>query len=89
MSYISKEQAMQIAESYGTSTGVVIGRHSGVADIIADEIYKLQDADVAPVIHGEWFGTVCSACGESFSCYFDCNYCPNCGAIMDGGDGEK
>lgn len=40
--------------------------------------------DVTPVRHGEWFGTVCSACGESTSFYYDCDYCPKCGAKMDG-----
>lgn len=33
--------------------------------------------------HGVWFGTVCSCCGKSTSFYYDCNYCPNCGAKMD------
>lgn len=33
--------------------------------------------------HGEWFGTVCSACGESTSFSYDCKYCPNCGAKME------
>ena len=53
-------------------------------------------ADVAPVVHGRWieqekytFGVMydCSICdnrildnGHSW------NYCPNCGAKMDGGD---
>lgn len=32
---------------------------------------------------GQWFGTVCSACGESTSFYYDCYYCPNCGAKME------
>ena len=38
--------------------------------------------------HGEWFGTVCTNCGESTSFYYDCNYCPQCGADMGikGGD---
>ena len=43
-------------------------------------------ADVAPVRHGEWAGTVCTSCGESTSDYYDCDYCPNCGAKMDGDD---
>ena len=33
---------------------------------------------------GRWFGTVCSACGESTSDYFDCAFCPHCGAEMEG-----
>ena len=47
-------------------------------------IMSILPADVAPVRHGEWCGTVCSACGESTSFYYDCYYCPNCGAKMDG-----
>lgn len=56
-------------------------------------ILKIQAADVAPVRHGRW-GThsdrpdslICSVC----KCGFDMwkhdphNYCPNCGAKMDG-----
>ena len=33
---------------------------------------------------GRWFGTVCSACGESTSFYYDCEFCPHCGAEMEG-----
>ena len=33
---------------------------------------------------GEWFGTVCSACGADVPEYFDCDYCPKCGADMRG-----
>lgn len=56
-------------------------------------------ADVAPVRHGTWeitptYGVLmCSACRD---CYIDenfldgkkWNFCPNCGAKMDGGDGD-
>ena len=59
-----------------------------------DAILKIPAADVAPVRHGRW-GThsdrpdslICSVC----NCGFDMwkhdphNYCPNCGAKMDGG----
>ena len=59
-------------------------------------------ADVAPVVHGQWvhsryeecserFEIVkCSQCGhEAYAMAFYVrggNYCPNCGAKMDGGD---
>ena len=33
--------------------------------------------------HGKWMGTVCSVCGESTSNYYDCDYCPHCGARME------
>lgn len=49
------------------------------------------------VNHGMWNFTSCSLCGESFLDYADAdcdhsfyrylpNYCPNCGACMDGND---
>ena len=61
-------------------------------------IGKTQAADVAPVVHGRWETNsdrpdtlICSVC----KCGFDMwkhdphNYCPNCGAKMDGGDGNS
>lgn len=67
----------------------------------AERIKALPAADVVPVVHGHWiwheeeFEYECSAC----HCRFDynhtfeifdhgfqyANYCPNCGAKMDGG----
>ena len=59
-------------------------------------------ADVAPVRHGRWIDTypdiepnpmfmygICSECGfeQGISKYL--SYCPNCGAKMDGGDGNS
>ena len=49
--------------------------------------------DVAPVVHGQWIpfhsdvaGDIqyCSACEIGFGAKMD--YCPHCGAKMDGGD---
>lgn len=53
-------------------------------------------ADVSPVLHGDWKGYFphCSVCGEEalsrdngtlHGAYFLTDYCPNCGAKMDGG----
>lgn len=69
--------------------------------IIQMDMLKLPAADVAPVVHGrfedsrdEWFGTdvyTCSKCRESYVLVEGTpkenlwNYCPNCGAKMDGG----
>lgn len=62
---------------------------------------NLPAADVAPVVHGRWeyiqhtLNTLsqlrCSFCGWwSLDPSIDgaYNYCPNCGAKMDGGDGD-
>ena len=46
--------------------------------------FVLDEVSNTPQKTGRWFGTVCSACGESTSFYYDCDYCPNCGAKMKG-----
>ena len=49
-------------------------------------IRDFKSADVAPVVHGRWKwseGGQCSECGFHNS-NFGYNYCPNCGAKMDG-----
>lgn len=57
-------------------------------------IGKLPAADVVPVVHGWWNATeTCSLCGEKSTEGLDAttwnywlpNYCPHCGAKMDGG----
>ena len=58
-------------------------------------ILKIQAADVAPVRHGRWIAIKvpnewdkgqCSECRSIFnSSVWGTNYCPNCGAKMDGG----
>ena len=64
----------------------------------ADELSKLPEVDAKPVVHGRWvnwgksgtptyenYGT-CSVCHEDAEiCTEHRNYCPNCGAQMDGG----
>ena len=94
--YIKRTDAVKIAEKYGLANGSVLGRHTGLADCIARDISELPAADVAPVRHGRWVDngipdsilSGCSVCG--FTCgsssFF---YCPNCGAKMDGGDGNN
>ena len=63
----------------------------------ADRIKNIQTADVAPVVHGRWEHNsdfqdrfICYGCGAMFDMWKHeqrlFNYCPNCGAKMDGGD---
>ncbi len=62
-------------------------------------VSEISTADVAPVVHGRWedIGSDwfdlwrCSACGTEWSFPYDptsddtrVNYCPDCGARMDG-----
>ena len=62
----------------------------------AERIKALPAADVVPVVHGWWNADeTCSLCGEKSTEGLDAtkwnywlpNYCPNCGAKMDGKDG--
>ena len=68
-------------------------------------IDNAPSADVAPVVHGRWddsgrytfpngaTAVRCTICGcalnESEYHLYDWNYCPICGAKMDGGDGNS
>ena len=62
---------------------------------IKDIIRHIPAADVAPVKHGHWIQIdknkcECSDCGIivliAVYPHGDKNYCPNCGAKMDGGE---
>ena len=69
---------------------------NGIESVL-EYVENLPSADVAPVRHGRWEKQSglysCSECGTT--CPYDvqadvieywvCNYCPNCGAKMDGG----
>ena len=67
-----------------------LGLHDGCEyDIkLIDEI---PAADVAPVVHGRWimhddeFGLTCECSVCHIETMGDGNYCPSCGAKMDGG----
>ena len=59
--------------------------------VAIQELKALPAVDAAPVVHGRWMNIpdkpewdqkMCSVCGDYFCC--QANYCPNCGAKMDG-----
>ena len=74
-------------------------------DDMLDEVECFQPSDVAPVVHGRWddsgrytfpSGDVavrCTNCGcaltKSEYRLYTWNYCPICGAKMDGGDNDE
>lgn len=58
------------------------------------ELRDVPTADVAPVVHGKWKPTTspymneceeCSVCGYQTLWWHRFNYCPQCGAKMNGG----
>ena len=94
--YIKREVAVKVVEKYGLTNGCAWGRHTGLAICIASEIAELPAADVTPVVHARWIpfrseaaGDIqyCSACEIGFGAKTD--YCPHCGAKMDGGDNNE
>ena len=66
---------------------------------VMKEIAEFAAADVAPVRYGKWYGDTCTICKLPWNWnmtqdaddwgYFDPmpDYCPNCGAKMDGSVG--
>lgn len=65
--------------------------------VFASAIINAPTADAAPVVRSRWrycgFLLECQSCGEIYSRHGGdagklWNFCPNCGAKMDGGDGD-
>ena len=60
--------------------------------VFASAIINAPAADVAPVRHGRWVDTdsefaQCALCKYPvYAAWNATNYCPNCGAKMDGGN---
>lgn len=92
--YISREAVLSsrsVIEVYDANEDIV---DWGVS---FDTIKAIPAADVAPVVHGEWgeweygAGHYCTVCGKDSLCdgveeEVLSNFCPNCGAKMDGGN---
>lgn len=74
-----------------TARGKITSAEMRGAHKIIERIKCAPAVDVAPVVHGRkiedgdigcfW---LCSLCGECLP--YGANYCPNCGAKMDGGE---
>lgn len=99
--FISRESTIKrVQEVYCAGCNSYNGvrcRACGTGDAI-DMIEDAPAADVAPVVHGRWVPTKapfmngckdCSVCGYRTVWGHRYNYCPNCGAKMDGGDSDE
>lgn len=95
--FISREATIKrIEEVYCAGCNSYHGvrcRSCGTGDAI-DMIEDAPAADVTPVVHGRWimhddeFGLTCECSACHIETMGDGNYCPNCGAKMDGGDSD-
>lgn len=96
--YIRRENALYaIQRQRGATRSPAQNR---LLDLLRVDIVRAPAADVAEVVHGRWLdGAEDFTCGQHNAecsichCYIswsgcdeDFNYCPNCGAKMDGGD---
>lgn len=85
--YIKREDAIKAFDP--------LQRRDWYTPWIVETLKDLPSADVAPVRHGQWININeypyerCSICGETHDTVrcLD-NYCPNCGARMDGENDE-
>ena len=97
ISYIREqsEECQKAFEELGGESGIYADAYND----LAEDFYSIPAADVAPVVHGRWLtweemfpgktpkkknnlGVFCSSCKNHADNMFD--FCPNCGAIMDG-----
>lgn len=77
----------------------ILKKVTDIVENMRDLVAEAPAADVVPVVHGRWEIKTddydceyakCSACGEEFydanedTIDITFNYCPNCGARMDG-----
>lgn len=88
--YIEREAVLKFIENGLNNSDKLKAFGHDAVEIMA-EIQYMPAADVALVRHGRWkrYGKnlgECSECGEIVSVRN--NYCPNCGAIMDGGNDD-
>ena len=64
-------------------------------EICTQEINSIPAADVAPVVHAQWIEDesgiiICPECKRGYNLVPKfTNYCPACGAKMDGGDRDE
>lgn len=92
---VKKEREYVGKFSFEEERAWTVGFHQGISFALSD-IATVPAADVAPVRHGRWERKVeidgglkreyfvCSECGQTRMLNFH-NYCPACGAKMDGG----
>ena len=90
--YIKREAAIKVLRGKAVAkypTSFYMGLFAA-----SNELDDIPAADVAPVRHGRWLYVdtdteqffLCNRCKKKE--YWESNYCPNCGCLMDGGDDE-
>ena len=84
--YVTKEQVIDWYRPYGQTDEPI------PFETLVSDLRDMKAADVAPVRHGKWLCVdtdteqffLCNRCKKKE--YWESNYCPNCGCLMDGGE---
>ena len=92
--YIDREALYEKAYWHGEHPDVGNPFPDGVDAIDIKDVDAIPAADVAPVVHGRWEpgNPICPVCGGNkfkdldadIWCDWQPDFCPNCGAKMDG-----
>ena len=92
--YIDREALYEKAYWHGEHPDVGNPFPDGVEAIDIKDVDAIPAADVAPVVHGRWEpgNPICPVCGGNkfkdldadIWCDWQPDFCPNCGAKMDG-----
>ena len=92
--YIERANLIARIKYYVTHTPKDKGENYAYS-VMLNEVLNRPASDVVPVVHGRWEQTEapfmnecedCSVCGYRTVWGHRFNYCPNCGAKMDGGE---
>ena len=93
--YIEREAALSLVQPDAPEDEKAAVTIATAKKLVRSIVRRTPAADVAPVRHGRWieqekypFGVMydCSICGDRIlDNGHSWNYCPNCGARMDGG----
>lgn len=101
--YIEREKVLGVINELQRVCATEVPENKAdIYDDVFEEVYgemqRIPAADVQEVKHGEWIKEKpsafvhwhCSVCGD---CYYldepNAEYCPRCGAKMDGEEGEE
>ena len=97
--YIEREAALALVKPDAPEDEKAAVTIATAKKLVRDIVRRTPAADVVPVVHSYWehkitsYGEIvisCHNCKYPVSQFWElANYCPNCGAKMDGGDGNE
>lgn len=93
--YIEREAALALVRPDAPEDEKTAVTIATAKKLVRSIVRRTPAADVVPVVHGRWIAShdefcACSICKYPvYVGWNQTNYCPNCGAMMDGGSYAK